>query len=80
MHDKVFIENLKYIYSDDQYMDEDILEILHEYLDKKEIQTNFHDIQENPQPLVMSSLTEIDISQNPDSTSYISFSETDDSL
>ena len=28
----------------------------------------------------MSSLTESDISQNSDSTSYISFSETDDSL
>ena len=27
-HDKEFIENLKDIYGDDQYMDEDILEIL----------------------------------------------------
>ena len=30
-HDKRFIENLKSIYDDDQYMDEEILEILHEY-------------------------------------------------
>ena len=29
-HDKESIENLKDIYSDDQYMDEEILEILHE--------------------------------------------------
>ena len=79
-HDKEFIENLKDIYGDDQYMDEDILEILHEYLDKKEIQTNFHDMQENSQQLVMSSLTEVDISQNSDSTSYLYFPETDDSL
>ena len=45
-HDKEFIEHLKYIYSDDQYMDEDILEILHEYSSQKEIQTCFHDMQE----------------------------------
>ena len=31
----------------DQYLDEEVLEILHEYLAKNEIQTNSHDIQEN---------------------------------
>ena len=35
-HDKDFIENLKYIYGDDQYMDDDILKILHKYSNKKE--------------------------------------------
>ena len=29
-HDKEFIENLKDIYGDDRYMDEELLEILHE--------------------------------------------------
>ena len=74
-HEKGFIENLKDIYSDDQYMDEEILEILHEYSFQKERQTNCHDIQENPQSLVMSSLTKIDISQSFDSASYFYFHE-----
>ena len=39
---------------DYQYMDEEVLEILHEYSDKKERQTNCHDIQENSQQLVLS--------------------------
>ena len=47
-HDKGFIENLKDIYGDDQNMDEEILEILHEYSSQKERQTDFHDIYENP--------------------------------
>ena len=34
-HDKGFIENLKEIYDDDPYMDEEILEILHEYSSQK---------------------------------------------
>ena len=34
-HDKGFIENLKDQWGDDWYMDEDILEILHEYSPKK---------------------------------------------
>ena len=72
-HDKGFFENLKYIYGDDQYMVEEILEILNEYSFQKERQTNCHDIQENSQQLVMSSLTEIDKSQNSDSSSYIFF-------
>ena len=48
MHDKGFIENLKDMYGDYQFMDEEILEILHEYsFQKKERQTSCHDIQEN---------------------------------
>ena len=46
-HDKGFVENLKDIYGDDKYMDEQILEILHEYSFKKQRRTNCHDIQEN---------------------------------
>ena len=61
-------------------MDDEILEILHEYSFQKERQTNFHDIQENPQSLVMSSLTEIDISQSSDSVGYLSFPEANNSL
>ena len=35
MHDKEFIENLKDIGDDDQYMDDKVLEILHEYSAQK---------------------------------------------
>ena len=79
-HDKEFIENVKDECGDDQYLDEEFLDILHEYSTQKERQTNCHHIQENSQQLVMSSLTEVDISQNSDSTSYFSFHETSDSL
>ena len=48
MHDKGFIEQLKNMYGEEDFMDDELLEILHEYSYKKEIQTNFHDIQENP--------------------------------
>ena len=37
MHDKGFIENLKDMYGDDQFMDEDILQILNEYSFQKKI-------------------------------------------
>ena len=47
-HLKGFIGDLENMYSDDELVDEDILEILHENsFHKKEIQTSFHDIQEN---------------------------------
>ena len=80
MHDKGFIEQLKNMYGEEEFMDDELLEILHEYSSIKERQTNFHDIQENPQPLAMSSLTEIDISQISDSSSYLSFLEANYSL
>ena len=81
MHDKGFIENLKDIYGDYQFMDEEILEILHEYsFQQKERQTNCHDMQENSQQLVMSSLTEMDIRKSSDSSNYLYLSETDDSF
>ena len=60
---------LIYQWGDDWYMDEEILEILQEYSSQKERQTGFRDIQEYSQQLVMSSLPEMDISQNSDSTS-----------
>ena len=47
MHVKGFIEDLENMYGDDEFMDEDILEILHENLFQKERQTSVHDIQEN---------------------------------
>ena len=53
---------------------------LHEYSAQKERQSNFHDIQENSQQLVLSSLAEVDIDQSSVSTSYISLPETDDDL
>ena len=71
---------MKEIDSGDQYMDGEVLEILHEYSAKKERQTSCHDMPENSQQLVMSSLAEVDISQNSDSTSYRSLFETNDSL
>ena len=45
--DRECIENVKDECGDDQYLDEEVLEVLHEYSSKKERQTNFHDIQEN---------------------------------
>ena len=45
-HDREFIENVKDECGDDQYLDEEVVEILHEYSYQKEIQANFHDIQE----------------------------------
>ena len=48
MHVKGFIEILENMYGDDKFMDEDILETLHEKLfQEKEIQTSCYDIQEN---------------------------------
>ena len=49
--------NVKYECGDDQYLDEEVLDILHEYSAQKERQTNCHDIQEISQQLVLSSLT-----------------------
>ena len=73
MYVKGFIEDLKNMYGDDEFMDEEILEILHENsFQKKGIQTSFHDIQENSQQLIMSSFPEMDISLNSDSTSNFS--------
>ena len=46
MHDKGFIENLNNMYGEEEFLDEEILEILHEYSFQKERQTNCHDIQE----------------------------------
>ena len=67
------------MYGDDEFMDEELIEILHEIpFHKKEIQTSCLDIPENSQQLIMSSLPEIDISQNFDSTSYNYFPEIDD--
>ena len=79
-HDREFIENVKYECGDDQYLDEEFLYILHEYSTQKERQTNCHDIQEISRQLVLSSLTEVDIDQSSDSTSYISLPEIDDDL
>ena len=45
--DREFIENVKDECVDDLYLDEEVLEILHEYSSQRERQTNFHDIQEN---------------------------------
>ena len=81
MHVKGVIENLENMYGDDEFMDEDILEILYENpFQKKEIQNSCLDIQENYQQLIISSLTERDTSQNYDSTNYISFLQIDDNL
>ena len=65
---------------DDQYLDEEVLDILHEYSAQKERQTNCHDIQKISQQLVLSSLTKVDIDQSSVSTIYISLPETDDDL
>ena len=48
-HDKGFLENLKNMYGEEEFMDDELLEILHEYSFKKEIQTSCHDSQENSQ-------------------------------
>ena len=69
------------MYSDDDLMDEEILEILHENpFQKKGIQTNCLHVQQNFRQFIISSSTERDMSQNFDSTSYISFPEVDDNL
>ena len=68
--DREFIENVKDECGDDQYLDEEVLDILYEYSAQKERQTNGHDIQEIFQHLVLSSLTEVDIDQSSYSTSY----------
>ena len=50
MYVKGFIENLENMYGNDDFMDIDLLEMLQEnQLQKKEIQTNCYDIQENSQ-------------------------------
>ena len=80
-HVKGFIGDLENIYSDDELMDEELLEILYESpFQKKEIQTSYLHIQENSQQLIIYSSTERDMSQNYDSTSYISFAKIDDNL
>ena len=80
-HVKGFIEDLENLYSDDELVDEKILELLYENpFQKKEIQTSCIHIQENSQQLIISSSTERDMSQNSDSTSYISFPEVDGNL
>ena len=47
---------------------------------KKKIQISCLHIQEKSQQLIISSSTETDVSQNSDSSSYISFPEVDDNL
>ena len=80
-HVKYFIGDLENMYSDDELVDEEILEILYENtFQKKEIQISCLHIQEKYQQLISFSSTEKDMSQNYDSTSYISFSEIDDNL
>ena len=61
-------------------MDNELLEILHEYSTQKERETNCHDVQENSQQSVLSSLTKVDIDQSSYSTSYISLRENGDDL
>ena len=51
--DREFIENVKDECGDDQYLDEEVLDILHEYSSQKERKTNCHDIQEISQQLVL---------------------------
>ena len=81
MHVKSFIENLENLYGNDEFMDEELLEMIQENpLQEKEIQTNFYDIQENSQQLTISSFTQMDMSQNSDLTSYISFAEVNNNL
>ena len=59
MHVKGFIEDLENMYGSDEFMDEELLEILQAIpFQKKEIQTSFLDIQENSQQLIVSSLNE----------------------
>ena len=53
MHDKCFLENLKNMYGEEEFLDDEPLEILQEF--QKGRQNNCHDIQENSQQLVMSS-------------------------
>ena len=79
-HDREFIENLKYKCGVDQYLDEEVLDILHEYSSQKERQTSCHNIQEKSQQSVLSSSAEVDIDQSSISTGYISLPETDDDL
>ena len=81
MHAKGFIEDLEKLYSDDELVDEEILEILYEKpFQKKEIKISCLYIQEKSQQLIIYSSTERDMSQNSDSTSYISFFEVDNNL
>ena len=80
MHVKSFIENLEILYGDDDFMDEDLLYILQEYFAQRERQTNCPDIQENPQQLILSSLPEVDIRRNSDSTSHTFFPDIDENL
>ena len=81
MHVKAFIEDLKKLCGDDELVDEELLEILYENpFQKKETQTSCLHIQEKSEQLIISSSTERDMSQNSDSSSYISFSEVDDNL
>ena len=81
MHVKGFIGDLENMYIDDELVDEENLEILYDNpFQRKEIQTSFLHIQENSQWLIISSSTERYMSQNSDSTNYISFPEVDDNL
>ena len=59
MHVKGFIGDLENMYSDDDLMDEEILEILYENpFQKKETQISCLHIQEKSQQLIVSSSTE----------------------
>ena len=79
IHAKGFIEYLEHMYSDDELVDEELLEILHENpFQEKETQISCLHIQEKSQQLIISSSTERDMSQNSDSSSYISFLEVDE--
>ena len=80
-HVKGFIGDLENMYSDDELVDEELLEILYENpFQKKETQISYLHIQEKSQQLIISSSTERDMSQNSDSTNYISFLEVDDNF
>ena len=70
---KGFIENLENLYGNDEFMDEELLEMLQENPLQKKIQTSCLEIQENSQQLMVSSLTKKYMTQNFDSTNHISF-------
>ena len=81
MHVKCFIEKLENMFGSDEFMDEEMLEILQEIpFQEKEIQTSFLDIHENSQQLIVSSLAENVMSQSSNSISCFPFVEGYDNL
>ena len=80
-HVKVFIEDLEKMYGDDEFMDEDILEMLQENpFQKKEIRTSCPNIQGNSQQMIFSSLDEVDISQISYSNSHTPIPDMDENF